>query len=69
MKLRLSRRVVPNARVNLNSYWNKFEEFADQNLPLISLEVPSISEIPVNPLILPQLNQMDENPTATDFGN
>lgn len=69
MKLRLSRRVVPNARINLNSYWNKFEELADQNLPLISLEIPSISEIPVNPLILPQLNQMDENPTTMDFGN
>lgn len=69
MKLRLSRRVVPSARVNLNSYWNKFEDLASQNLPMTCLEIPSSSEISVNPLILPQLDPVDENPTAMNIDN
>ncbi|KAF2897490.1 hypothetical protein ILUMI_08689 [Ignelater luminosus] len=33
-KPRLSRKVIRSARVNLNRYWNKFEEMAANKVPL-----------------------------------
>lgn len=70
MKIRLSRRVVPSAKVNLNSYWNKFEELANQNLPIISLEIPNTGDIiEINPLKSPQLNLSDENMLNKELGN
>lgn len=61
MKIRLSRRVVPSARVNLNSYWNKFEEMSTQNLSLVSLEVPSTCDVLTNPMRQLQMNHLEEN--------
>lgn len=70
MKIRLSRRVVPSAKVNLNTYWNKFEELANQNLPIISLEIPNTDDIiVVNPLKLPQLIPVEENVFIKEPGN
>lgn len=70
MRIRLSRRVVPSAKVNLNTYWNNFEELANQNLPLISLEIPSAADIIiVNPLKIPQLNPVEENEFIKELGN
>lgn len=67
MKIRL--RVVPSARVNLNLYWNKFEELTNQNLPIISLEIPNnIDSFAINPLRLPQLNSVEENIVVKELG-
>lgn len=61
MKLRLSRRVVPSARVNLNSYWNLFENLANQNLPLANLESPTINNGPGGQFRFQQLDPVDDN--------
>lgn len=39
LKPKLTRKVVNSARVNLNKYWNKFEELATAGRPLMSLEI------------------------------
>lgn len=70
MRIRLTRRVVPSARVNLNAYWNKFEELANQNLPIISLEIPSMADIiAINPTTLPELNHVEESIQGNELGN
>ncbi|CAG9767103.1 unnamed protein product [Ceutorhynchus assimilis] len=38
---RLSRRVIATARVNLNSYWSKFEELSKENVPLATQQMPT----------------------------
>nr|CAI5838511.1 unnamed protein product [Callosobruchus analis] len=42
-KPRLSRRIVPSARVNLNNYWPKFEEMSLQSS--VSYEVSASNDI------------------------
>ncbi|KAF5291559.1 hypothetical protein FQR65_LT01872 [Abscondita terminalis] len=39
IKPRLSRKVIKSARVNLNTYWNKFEELASSKAPLIEFAI------------------------------
>ncbi|KAJ8956640.1 hypothetical protein NQ318_013994 [Aromia moschata] len=45
MKPRLSRKVVPGARVNLNAYWSKFEEMSKQRDSLVTFDSPSSVEV------------------------
>ncbi|KAJ8927609.1 hypothetical protein NQ314_019907 [Rhamnusium bicolor] len=45
MKPRLSRKIVSNARVNLNAYWSKFEELSKQKSPLVSFDAPSTADV------------------------
>lgn len=61
MKLRLSRRVVPSARVNLNLYFGKFEDLAKQNLPLARFEMPSTSDIISTELRQLQMEAVNDN--------
>lgn len=61
MKLRLSRRVVPSARVNLNSYWNNFEELANQNLPLVNFGTSNTCELITTTMRQLEMNPVEEN--------
>ncbi|KAG5895821.1 hypothetical protein JTB14_028525 [Gonioctena quinquepunctata] len=45
VKPKLSRRIVPSARVNLNAYWSKFEELSKHGTSVVTFEIPSTSEI------------------------
>lgn len=71
MKLRLSRRVVPSARVNLNSYWSNFEDLANQNLPLVTFELPNTCEILTNTMRQLEMKPVEENELneQLEFGN
>ncbi|CAH1981478.1 unnamed protein product [Acanthoscelides obtectus] len=42
---RMSRRIVPSARVNLNNYWPKFEEMSTQSSLLVTFDLPASSDI------------------------
>ncbi|KAJ8977228.1 hypothetical protein NQ317_003221 [Molorchus minor] len=45
MKPKLSRKIVSNARVNLNAYWSKFEELSKQRSSLVTFDTPSTIEV------------------------
>lgn len=38
---RLSRRIVPGCKINLNLYWTKFEEDEQQHSTIITIRSPS----------------------------
>ncbi|VEN53028.1 unnamed protein product [Callosobruchus maculatus] len=44
-KPRLSRRIVPSARVNLNNYWPKFEEMSLQGSVLATYDMSTSNEM------------------------
>ncbi|XP_028132633.1 uncharacterized protein LOC114328079 [Diabrotica virgifera virgifera] len=45
IKPRLSRRIVPSARVNLNNYWLKFEELHNESASCATFDSPSTAEL------------------------
>lgn len=62
---------MSSARVNLNSYWNKFEDLENQNISLVNFEIPNTSDLLSNPMRQLEMNPVEENELneQLEFGN
>lgn len=45
LKPKLSRKIVPSARINLNNFWDAFEDVSKQKSAVVTFESPNLAEV------------------------